>query len=146
MSDVIEQLQLFKVFNYIVSNTSPYVSKSHTYMNGRYMRLYQEQFPRGTHCHFFSVDNVKKSCNINLICSIYVSSNLMSVRQNNPRLVIDTGASVSATPNKNILKNVQPCNDMIAYPAFGPQIAPTLRGEFGKSILIQSSLIICPIH
>ena len=131
-SNAIEQLQLFKVFNYIASNTSPYVSNSHTYMNGRYMRLYQAQFPHGSHCHFFSADNVKKSCNINLICSIYVSTNLMSVRQNHQRLIIDTGASVSATSNKDILKNVKPCNDMIAYPAFGPQIAPTLRGEFGK--------------
>lgn len=134
-SQTIENLELYKVFNYIITHATPFASKTGTYACGKYTRMYEQRFPRGCHCQFFSLDNVRKSCNIQTILSIYVSSNLTSVRESNPRLIIDTGASVSATSNKNILKNITPCTDMIAYPAFGPQIAPKLRGEFGKFCL-----------
>ena len=39
---------------------------------------------------------------------------------------------MSATSNKKILKNITHCDDIVAYPAFGPQIHPKLRGEYGQ--------------
>jgi hypothetical protein len=131
-SRTIENLELFKVFNYIVTHVSPYETKEFTYANSRYIREYQNRFPQGCRVTYLCPESVIKSCNILMIFSMYVSSSLMGLRQNQQRLINDTGASVSATSNKHILKNIQPCTDMIAYPAFGPQIAPKLRGEFGK--------------
>ena len=39
---------------------------------------------------------------------------------------------MSATSNKKILKNITQCDDIVAYPAFGPQIHPKLWGEYGQ--------------
>ena len=56
----------------------------------------------------------------------------ISVRKCARRIIIDTGASVSATSDRKILHNVRPCKDMSACPAFGPKIDPKLRGDFGN--------------
>ena len=47
------------------------------------------------------------------------------------RLIIDTGASVCATSSTTQLSNIQQCEPITAYPAFGPPLTPTQRGEFG---------------
>ena len=39
---------------------------------------------------------------------------------------------MSARSNQQILKNITHCDDIVAYPAFGPQIHPKLRGEYGQ--------------
>ena len=63
----------------------------------------------------------------------YLSSHrLNALSKSRNRIIIDTGASLCATSDKSLLKNLIPCTDMIAYPAFGKQIKPKLRGEYGN--------------
>ena len=65
-------------------------------------------------------------------CYRLQSFKLNTIHQLNQRFLIDSGASVSATSNKKILKNITSCDDIVAYPAFGPQIHPKLREEYGQ--------------
>ena len=58
-------------------------------------------------------------------------SHFNAIVQSERRIIIDTGASVSATSDESILTNVRPCKDMTALPAFGPKIDPKMRGDFG---------------
>ena len=57
---------------------------------------------------------------------------LNALSRSSNRIIIDTGASLCATSDKSLLKNLTKCTDMIAYPAFGKTIKPKLRGEYGS--------------
>ena len=44
---------------------------------------------------------------------------LNAIYRNKHRIIIDTGASMSATSDKRLLKNIIPCQDVEASSAFG---------------------------
>lgn len=48
-----------------------------------------------------------------------------------PTFMWDTGANMSGTGNKAILKNVSACDPISVSGAFGPSIIPSLKGELG---------------
>ena len=79
-----------------------------------------------------SIENLIKSTDIRRF-NLYslTLSTFNAVMQSERRIIIDTGASVSATSDESILTNIRPCKDMSASPAFGPKIDPKLRGDFG---------------
>jgi hypothetical protein len=124
-------MQLKGLFEYIVLDTSPHVDEYAVYKRCPWLtQQISAQFPDGPVINFFDKENVTQSCNITSFYNyVLQSSTLNSIKKQTQRYIIDR---VSATPNSTLLTNLKPCIDMIAYPAFGPEIKPQLRGEFGK--------------
>ena len=79
-----------------------------------------------------SLDNLLQSTDITNFFQYSLTLSNLSASKHDCKIIIDTGASVSATSDTKILQNVRPCKDMSACPAFGPKINPKLRGDFGN--------------
>ena len=111
---------------FILKTTPSHDSTSLSYSTNLYVSQYEHLFPHGSLVlEYKDQDSLQRSCNIiPHYCYRLQSFKLNTIHQLNQRFLIDSGASVSATSNKKILKNITHCDDIVAYPAFGPQIHP----------------------
>ena len=69
----------------------------------------------------------KKSPNINRFGTTLVKS--MNLQRN--QVIFDSGASTCATSDKSILRNIVSCDNIKAYPAFGPPVQTKGVGQYG---------------
>ena len=124
------------IFKYIILNTRPVYDNDIKYRppDDFVHRIYQYFSHRNElEIDRLTTSNVTESCNLNTFFAYSLTyQRFNSIQQQSRRFIIDTGASVSATSDISLLTNTRSCNDMIAYPAFGPKIEPKLRGEFSK--------------
>ena len=136
-SRVLQHLDITNVLLFFAMNVSPFYNPTTViYCNARYLNKYEDHFRNGTRIQFLDPVNVRQSTVIEKVfLQVFQTVHINSIKNSSQRFIIDTGASVSATSQQNILTNIIPCTDMVAYPAFGPQIQPSLRGEFGKFAL-----------
>ena len=123
---------LHDIFIYIVNDTMP------IFDHNRIMLLHRQYaIPLNQYCSPQHVDNTQLTISSNLRSKVIITLDYFSLHRFNAitrltnRIIIDTGASLCATSDKTVLTNITPCYDMIAYPAFGKQIKPKLRGEYG---------------
>lgn len=126
--------RLLEVFQSIVLYTRPIKDTNKSQIQvPRYSALVNHHLTqRNTGAAEITQDNLMKTCNIKKFFNYTLTSHSISnVSHQKHRIIIDTGASVCATSNKSLLKNIRSCNDMIAYPAFGPEIIPESRGDLG---------------
>ena len=56
----------------------------------------------------------------------------------NETSIFDTGASRSGTNNKNLLTQIEKCQNVIVQGAFGPPFRPSLKGKLGPLELYSS--------
>ena len=129
-------LDISKVFIHMATHVAPFVDLHRaSFVPSYYIITYKKRFGPYEYApqHYCCYSKIIDSCNITEYCMYaFQADNISSVRDHSQRYIIDTGASVSATSNRSILDNVRTCTDMVAYPAFGPQITPKLRGELGQ--------------
>ena len=131
----LERSKFRKVMTFFILNTTPFHdSTSLSYSTNSYVSQYENRFPHGSLvAEYKDQDSLQRSCDIiPHHCYRLQSFKLNTIHQLNQRFLIDLEASVSATSNKKILKNITQCDDIVGYPAFGPQIHPKLRGEYGQ--------------
>ena len=69
----------------------------------------------------------KKSPNINRFRTTLVKS--MNLQRN--QVLFDSGASTCTTSDKSILRNIVSCDNIKAYPAFGPPVQTKEVGQYG---------------
>ena len=131
----LERSKFRKVMTFFVLNATPiHDPTSISYSTNSYVSQYEQRFPHGSLVfEYKDQDSLQRSTNIvPHFCYRLQSFKLNSIHQQGQRFLIDSGASVSATSNQQILKNITDCDDIVAYPAFGPQIQPKWRGEHGQ--------------
>ena len=124
------------IFKHIILNAQPvYDAKINYRPPDEFMHRIYQYFSHRDELENdrLTTNNMTRSCNVNIFFAYSLTyQRFNSLQQQSRRFIIDTGASVSATSDTTLLTNTRSCNDMIAYPAFGPKIEPKLRGEFSK--------------
>ena len=127
-----KEQHLDRIFIYIINESIP------VYDHNRIMVLcYHYAYDLNKYCPPHIVNNTQLTIESNKRSKVILPLAYLSMHRFNAisrssnRIIIDTGASLCATSDKTLLTNITPCHDMIAYPAFGKQIKPKLRGEYG---------------
>jgi hypothetical protein len=135
--------EMHTVFHYIIQNTTPvYDAYRHMHIQTRYlMKLNRVHNPDLIQPSQLNAHSNARSCKQTYIRYFHTSHRLNAISRSRNRIIIDTGASLCATSDSTILQNIRPCNDMVAYPAFGKKIVPKLRGEYGD---LQLEALIIP--
>ena len=121
------------IFSYIIDESIPVFDPyRHMVMIEKYSRiLNKEHLPDNLQSTQLTLHSNRKS-KISASISYLSLHRFNAVTRTSNRIIIDTGASLCATSDKTLLTNLEPCTDMIAYPAFGKQIKPKLRGAYGN--------------
>ena len=123
-----ERSKFRKVMTFFILNTTPlHDSTSLSYSTNSYVSQYEHRFPHGSLViEYKDQDSLKRSCNI-IPCYCYrlQSFKLNTIHQLNQRFLIDSGASVSATSNKKILKSITHCDTLVPrfIPNYGESMA-----------------------
>ena len=118
----------------IVLSTQPvYDAHNKFYLDQEFRIKVDEYFLQNIQYEQYkSLENFQQSTHIKQFFSYsLIFSTLNSMKQSEKRMIIGTGVSVSATSDATILRNIRPCSDMSACPAFGPKVDPKLRGDSG---------------
>jgi hypothetical protein len=127
--------RLHGVFEYIIMNsTVTYDLVKPCSLSHKHQQALYDYFKnRSTHSRYYDYENFRQTCNITKFYNYsLVSHSFNAVKSTSNRMIVDTGASVCATSDPGLLTNIRPCVNMVACPAFGPEIRPTSRGDFGR--------------
>ena len=106
-NNTLDRSQFRKVMAFFIINTTPFHdSASLSYSFNPYVSQYEQRFPHGSLVVEYKDQNsLHNSCNVIHHCSYRLQSfKLNTIHQSNQRFLIDSGASVSATSNKNTQK------------------------------------------
>ena len=113
------------IFTYIIENAIPVydvqremliTQTMHNDLNSRFP-------PRFIEPSQLTAETNAKS-KLRFTISYFSTHRLNALSRNKNRIIIDTGASMSATSDKCLLKNIIPCQDVEASSAFGKLIKP----------------------